>query len=67
LVGLGPALGVEDIDRDAALGHDAGALAELGDRRIPLAALRHGNFQGVESHRRPGTQKHRSSQSHNHR
>jgi len=47
LVRLGATLGVEDLDHDAASLKNAGALAKLGDRSIPLAPLRHCYFQEV--------------------
>src|SRR5262249_5143563 len=40
LVGLGTALRVEELEREPALAVDAGALAKLGNCRVPLAALR---------------------------
>ena len=47
LMGLGTALGVQDIKREATLGKNAGALAEFGDRRIPLPALRDRDLEGI--------------------
>src|SRR5262249_1268859 len=38
LLGLAAALRVEDVERDAALLEEAGALSELGRRRLPVAA-----------------------------
>jgi hypothetical protein len=46
-MGLWTALGVQDFDRNAALGENAGALAEFGDRRIPLAPLGDRDLQGI--------------------
>ena len=47
LMGLGAALGVEDIDRDAAALEDAGALAEFGDGGVPLSALRYRDLEQI--------------------
>jgi hypothetical protein len=47
LMGLRTALGVQDLDREATLGENAGALAEFGDRRIPLPPLRDRDPEGI--------------------
>jgi len=46
-VGLRTTLSVQDFDGEAALGKNAGALAEFRDGGVPLAALRHRHLQQI--------------------
>jgi len=47
LLGLGGALGVGDIEREAMFFEDAAALAQLRDRSIPQAALADRKPEGI--------------------
>ena len=47
LQGLARARGVEDLELDAVLLEDAGLVAEMGDRGVPIAALADGELELV--------------------
>ena len=55
LLGFAGALGTDRFDRDAMPGEDAGAVAQLDRRRIPVAALADGDLQHISSRCRRAT------------
>ena len=60
LLGLAGTLGVEDFEREAVLLENAGALADIGNRRIPQSALADRNLQCVLPERGRACQRKRS-------